>query len=121
MKFDKKRVEAAASELLKELDSDNDIIVAVINEKVKDRHIVASLNINNDSYEFWKRKNGQFDVVKSSFPKEADFRKVLSKKQIGKDILVDIINKLIDLFGDDENSRKEILDKLNENKQDTSE
>ena len=121
MKIDKKKVTAAANELLKELDLNNDIITAVINEKVRDRNIVASLNIGHNSFEIWKRKDGHnFDVVKSTYQSKDDFKKVLSKKQIKDDVLVDIINKLIELFTDNEDERKQLIEKLNANKQNSS-
>ena len=119
MKIDKKKVESAAKSLLHEINanSDFDIIQAVINEKSKDQHIIASASVGHTSYEIWKKKtDSQFDVVKSSYPKEkTDFKKVFSKKQIKEEILVDIINNLIKTFSDNENDRKAILEKLNEN------
>ena len=116
MKFDRKKVTAAANDLLKEIDN-IDIIQSVLNEKVKDRNILASLNFGHVSFEIWKKKDGEFDVVKSSYPKEKhDFRKVMSKKQLKEDFLIDILNNTIKAFNVEENERKQILAKLNENK-----
>jgi hypothetical protein len=117
MKLDKKKIAAAASELLKEVELNSDIITAVINEKIRDRNIVASISLGHVSYEIWKRKNGEFDVVKSSYPKEhTDFKKIMSKKQISEDFLVDILDNTIKAFVVDKDERKRILEKLNANK-----
>ena len=116
MKIDRKKVEAAANDLLRAANN-IDIIQAVLSEKIKDRHIVASLNLGHVSYEVWRKKDGEFDVVKSSYPKEKnDFKKVMSKKQLKEGFLVDIINNVIKAFAVEDEERKQIIAKLNENK-----
>jgi hypothetical protein len=117
MKIDKKKIAAAANELLREVEQNNDIISAVLNEKVRDRNIVASMNLGHVSYEIWKKKDGEFDVIKSSYPKaHTDFKKVMSKKQIADEFLVDILDNTIKAFIVDKDERKRIIEKLNANK-----
>lgn len=107
----------AANKLFAEMKDDNEIISAVLSDRFQNTQLVASISVNGVSYEVWKPKaGGKLEVVKSSIPRDNDYKIRVSTKKIKNDILKEIVGSVIKAFCENDAEVKEFIGELNEGK-----